>query len=113
MADVIIDTNMFLSVIELKLDIITLIQEHGTPGTLDLVLNELDKPGAKYAYARKMAETVRILPYDGTETAVDAALIDYCERHNCILVSQDAALISLAKRKHLKTLGIRQKKYLY
>ena len=115
MTKVLLDTNMFIAAFELKLDILQLIQEkYGAtaPFTLDIVLKELQKEGKKYAFARKLAESVPIEAYDGSEHSVDSALLDYAERHSVYIATQDAELSARAKRKHLKTLGIRQKKYL-
>lgn len=79
---------------------------------MDIVVAELQKEGAKYAFARKLAESISVEVYDGSEIVVDTAILDYAERHNAWIATQDSELSKRAKRKHLKTLGIRQKKYL-
>ena len=112
---VVIDTNMFLSCFELRIDILSQLREqYGANSicTLDCVIDELKKEDKKYAFALKLAQSVLVHHYEGQAQTVDDAILDFAREKNAIIASQDAELVKKAKNKHLKTIGIRQNKYL-
>jgi rRNA-processing protein FCF1 len=112
---ILLDTNILLSIFELKLDILDLIDKEFGVGkyfTVSLVKNELKKlPQKEAKMALKILEKVPIVEYD-SDKHTDDALIDYCVENGCILATQDMELKRKAKHKHLKILAIRQQKYL-
>ena len=125
MVKVLLDTNILISIFELNLDILGLInKEFGKEKyfTLDLIVNELKMINTKNA---KMAIKLidKMIPVEKfnlngiksnkiKKKSVDECLIDYSMENSCILATQDAELIKKAKSKHLKILQIRQNKYL-
>ncbi|MFT4326984.1 MAG: PIN domain-containing protein [Candidatus Woesearchaeota archaeon] len=120
MVPVVVDTNMFLSIFELKLDILSLIDQECGVGkycTISLVVDELRKMRDKHAVmALHVLQNVPIYDVSLDESkgvkTVDDALLHFCEENKAILATQDKELINRAKSKHLKTMQIRQKKYI-
>lgn len=115
MAQVIIDANVLLSVFELNHDFITDIRkQYPDIATLSVVVDELAKRGDKKGkMALQLIEKANI-PVISTQLNidVDTTLLDFCVSNSAILATQDKRLKERAKQKALKTLGIRQKKYI-
>jgi len=113
---VLLDTNILLSIFELKLDVLSLIDlDFGKNRyfTLQQVIDELRHNSSKEAVmALQLAKKLVPIREFESNKSVDDALIDYCVKNSCILATQDKELIQKAKTKHLKVLQIRQKKYL-
>ena len=116
MTQILIDTNMFLSIFELNVDLISRIEDNYGKNkvfTLDIVTDELKNKGKHGQAALQLIQALQIPveTYKGDKQA-DEAILDYAEQHNCILATQDKELAQKAKRKALKTLRIRSKSYL-
>lgn len=113
--DILLDTNILLSIFEIKLDILRLIDEEFGVGkyfTLPQVIGELQQMRSKESVmALQLARRIPLKAYESTKP-VDDALIDYCEANSCMLATQDVELQQKAKSKHLKVVGIRQQRYL-
>lgn len=115
MTTAILDTNILLSVFELNHDFIEEVKKQcPNIATLSVVVEELklrtDKNGKM---ALQLVQKANISVIDvKLQESVDSTLLAYCEAHNCILVTQDKELRERAKQKALKTLGIRQRRYI-
>lgn len=113
---IILDTNILLSIFELKYDILDDIEmQYGKKAlaTISIVEDELKTKGKKGQMALKLLQKkeIPIIQYEGEYTA-DDAILDFCVKNTAILATQDRQLQQRAKNKHLKTLKIRQKAYL-
>ena len=120
MRPVVLDTNFLLAPYQLKLDVISGIDDamrepyelcilEGTLEELEQILRngqKKEREAAKFALAFLKAHPLRILPSKGL---VDEALIDLDNSH--IIATQDSALRSRLRKQGKQTLYIRQKKY--
>jgi rRNA-processing protein FCF1 len=112
MAQVVIDTNVFLSIFELETDFITEIESNYGKNlvTLQSVLDELVLKGQNGRMALQLLEKRKIRIFEHKpDLPVDDQLLSYCEANSAILATQDARLVERAKHKHLKTISIRQR----
>ena len=112
---VLLDTNILLSVFELSVDFLVQLEEEYGEGcyfTIPHVVEELRKNRSKEAVmALQLMKSIPVHDYT-SDKPTDDAILDYAEANNCIIATQDAELRQKAKSKHLKTIGIRQKKYI-
>lgn len=116
MTKVFLDTNILLSVFELKKDFLTELElNFGEKNlvTSTTVTEELERKGknGKMALTLLSQRNVQILPYQGKLTA-DDAILDICKENSFALASQDKELVLRAKQEALKTIRIRQNMYL-
>ena len=115
MQDVIIDTNIFISVFELKKDFISELEKSYTSiKTLSVVIDELEQRKdsfGKMALKLIAIRNISVIPVEISQNT-DTTILEYCLKHNAILCTQDKNLKQQAKNKHLKTIGIRQKEYI-
>jgi len=117
---VVLDTNFLLAPYQLKLDVISGIDDAMREpyelcileGTLEELHNILESPkikdreAAKFAFSLLEHRRFRVLPSAGL---VDEALVDLDSTH--IIATQDSALRSRLRKQGKETLFIRQKKY--
>ena len=112
MVEIVIDTNIFLSIFELKVDFLTQIQEkYGRHiVTLQHVVDELAIKGTNGRMALDLIakRNIKIIEYR-PELPADDALLHFCTEKQAILATQDATLAKRGQHKHLKILRIRQR----
>ena len=118
MVQAVIDSNILLSVFELNHDFISEIRkDYPDIATISAVVSELERrtdKNGKMAVQLISKSQILVIDFpslDASET-VDSLLLRYCEASGAVLVTQDKELKERAKRKHLKTLGIRQRRYI-
>ncbi len=123
---VILDTNFLLVPGELGIDIFSeierLIQERHEIVVFENTLEELetliDRDKSKHSFNAKlgfiMAKQKNLKTIKGFSGHVDDIILDYTKSkpENFIVATQDKDLKRRLKKNHVKTIGVRQKKYL-
>ena len=116
---ILLDTNFFMIPGKFKIDVFSLLQEFGNEiYTLSLNIHELNtlakKKGRIGNHARlglllfKKNKVEMITAKGGT----DPAIIRIAEEQKMAVATQDIHLISRLKKKEIKVITLRQKKYL-
>ncbi len=107
-----IDTNIFLSIFELKQDLLEEIEsKYGKNNliTSNIVIEELKNKQKKGKMALTLIEkrNIQIEKFDG-DLKADNAILEHCKQKDYVLATNDRELLIRAKQKHLKTIRIRQ-----
>lgn len=125
MQKIIVDTNFLMSIAQLGVDIFSELERicdfnykvcimNGTVKELNNIIKNQkgkNKAAAKLALGIIKQKDLNILPQEPNKT-VDDALLGIAEEGNFFVATQDKALSAGLKQKGIKTIRIRQKKYM-
>ncbi|MDD5254266.1 MAG: hypothetical protein PHG05_04175 [Candidatus Nanoarchaeia archaeon] len=113
---IIIDTNFLITPLKYKCDIFSeipkLIDRKYTLNVLDKTLDELkNKKGEKLALDLIKAKKINIIKTEKNKN-VDNLLLDLADKEKFIVCTSDRLLKQKLKEKDIKTITLRQKRYL-
>lgn len=113
---ILLDTNMLLDAVKFRIDILNEAQKFGEPFTLSACINELkrmtkgkDKAGVQAKLALHLIKELTVVTAQGR---ADSTILRYAMEHSCAVATNDKKLIKALKSKGIRTIRLRQKKYL-
>jgi rRNA-processing protein FCF1 len=118
---IILDTNFLLIPAQFSVDIYSQLRSNGYNEfiTMSACIDELEKLKAQKKHEKHIKIALELLKKNSvsvvqTSIGADAAIADYaCDEHNKIAVATlDIALIKALKKKGVKVIRLRQKKYI-